>query len=88
MNDLYDQGVQNDRFVLVRKMNEECILTVQTPVGVTDTFTLENIEMQGTVPASLKYARQMDSLGRKRYAEEDYLYKYNGNCSVPNLGFI
>ena len=88
MNDLFDLGVQNDRFVLVSKMNEECIVTVKTPVGVTDTFTLENIEMQGTVPAPLKCAGQMDALGRKCYAEEDYLYKYNGNCSVPNLGFI
>ena len=88
MNDLYDLGVKDDRFVLVSKMNEECIVTVKTPVGVTDQFKLNNIEMQGTVPAPLKCAGQMDSLGRKCYTEENYLYRYNGSCMVPNLGFI
>ena len=88
INDLYHISVKDDRFVLVSKMNEECIVTVKTPVGVTDQFKLNNIEMQGTVPAPLKCAGQMDSLGRKCYTEENYLYRYNGSCMVPNLGFI
>ena len=88
MNDLYDLGVKDDRFVLISKMNEECKVTVKTPVGVTDEFTLTDIEMQGTVPAPLKCAGQMDALGRRCYTEEKYLYKYNGSCLVPSLGFI
>ena len=88
MNDLYDLGVQDDRFVLVSKMNEECIVTVKTPVGVTDQFTLRNIEMQGTVPAPLKCPGQMDCLGRNFYTNEDYLYNYNGCILVAHFGFI
>ena len=88
MNDMYDLGVTDDHFVLMHKMNEECKVTVKTPVGPTDQFTLRDIEMQGTVPAPLKCAGQMDCLGRKCYAEEDYLYNYNGCCYVPNLGMI
>jgi hypothetical protein len=88
MNDLYDLGVKDDRFVLISKMNEECRVTVKTPVGNTDEFTLTDIEMQGTVPAPLKCAGQMDALGRQCYTEENYLYNYNGSCLVPSLGFI
>ena len=88
MNDLYDLGVVDDKFVLVSKLNEDCKVTVKTPVGVTEEFQLENIEMQGTVPAPLKCAGQMDGLGRKCYMNEDYLYHYNGSCYVPSLGFI
>ena len=88
MNDLYDLGVKDDRFVLISKLNEQCKVTVKTPVGVTEEFELRNIEMQGTVPAPLKCAGQMDALGRKCYTEEDYLYTYNGSCYVPTMGFI
>ena len=88
MNDLYDLGFRDDKFVLISKMNEECKVTVKTPDGTTDEFTLNNIEMQGTVPAPLKCAGQMDALGRKCYSDEKYLYEYNGCCSVPMLVMI
>jgi hypothetical protein len=83
MNDMYDNGVKDDIFVLLSKMNESCRVTVKPPVGVTDEFVLENIEMQGTVPASLKCAAQMDGLGKKFYNKKKYLYQYNDSCYVP-----
>ena len=55
MNDMYDLGVQDDRFTRMSKMNEECRVRVKTPVGITEKFVLHNIEMQGTVPASLRW---------------------------------
>ena len=73
MNDLYDLGVKDDKFLLVSKMNEECHVTQKTPVGNTYELTLTDIEMQGTVPAPLKCAFQMDALGRKCYTEENHL---------------
>ena len=45
MNDLWDVGVQDNKFALVSEMNR----TVKMPVGMTDRFTLEKIEMQGSV---------------------------------------
>jgi hypothetical protein len=88
MNDIYDLGVKDDKFVLISKMNEKCKVRVKTPVGVTEEFELKSIEMQGMVPAPLKCAGQMDGLGRKCYTEEKYLYNYNVSCFVPSLGFI
>ena len=45
MNDLWDSGIQDDKFSLIAKMNEKCQIAVKTPVGVTDRFELEQIEM-------------------------------------------
>ena len=63
MNDLYDAGVQDDKFALTSLMNEKCQVKVKTPVGDTDRFELKRIEMQGTVPAPLKCAVQIDNTG-------------------------
>ena len=88
MNDLYENGVKDEIFVLLSKMNETCRVTVKTPVGVTDEFVLENIEMQGTVPGPLQCAAQMDGLGKNLYTKTTYIYQYNDSFYVPCLGMI
>ena len=48
-------------------------------MGDTDHFELNQIEMQGTVPAPLKCAVQVDTLGK-------YCYTYNTvGCVIPHL---
>ena len=41
-------------------MNDKCQVKVKTPVGDTSRFELNRIEMQGTVPAPLKCAVQIE----------------------------
>ena len=53
MNDYYDAGIKDDRFTLIALLNEKCQLSVNTPVGETEKFVLEDVEMQGTVLAPL-----------------------------------
>ena len=88
MNDLYDLGVNDDKFALISALNDKCLVSVKTPVGQTEEFILKNIEMQGTVSAPLKCTGQIDSLGRNGYSSQSALYKYNQNCFVPILGMI
>ena len=88
MNDLYDAGVKDDIFSLVSMLNEECQVKVKTPVGSTEKFILNDIEMQGTVLAPLKCAVQMDTLGKYCYTYSTGLYKYKETCYVPPLGMI
>jgi hypothetical protein len=54
MNDLWDAGIQDDKFAIIGKMNEKCNIAVKTPVGITDRFELEKIEMQGTKFSNIK----------------------------------
>ena len=88
MNDFYDAGVRDDRFSLISLMNEQCKVKVKTPVGDTERFELNRIESQRTVPAPLKCAMQMDTLGRQSYTYSTGLYQYKDVCSVPALGMI
>ena len=64
MNDLWDVGVQDDRFSLISQMNKKCQIAIKTPVGISDRFCMEEIEMQGTVMGPIKCSVQMDTLGR------------------------
>ena len=43
MNDMWDVGVQDDRFALMAKMNEKCSIAIKT-----ERLTAREIEMQGT----------------------------------------
>ena len=74
MNDLWDVGVQNDKFAVIAKMNEHCNIAVKTPVGVTDRFEMERLEMQGTKFSNIKCSIQMDTLGRECYTSGDGLF--------------
>ena len=47
-------------FSLISLMNDKCQVKVKTPVGDTSRFELNRIEMQGTVPAPLKCAVQIE----------------------------
>jgi hypothetical protein len=75
MNDFYDVGVNDDKFALISLLNEKCNVKVKTPVGDTDRFELNRIEMQGTVPAPLKCAVQIDTLGRDMYMYSTGMYQ-------------
>ena len=88
MNDCYDVGVNNDIFYLISLMNNQCKVKVKTPVGDTDQFDVNQIEMQGTVTAPLKCAVQIDTLGRYCYKYSTGLYFYKNACAVPPLGMI
>ena len=40
--------------LFMSKMNEKCEIAIKTPAGVTERFSLEEIEMQGTVAGPIK----------------------------------
>ena len=62
-NDLWDKNVCDDKFALICALNEQCDVSIKTPVGQTERFSLDKIEMQGTVNSPLKCAIQMETLG-------------------------
>ena len=88
MNDIFEAGLKGDKFALMSLMNSKCRVKVKTPVGGTEIFELNNIEMQGTVPAPLKCAVQIETLGRYCYTYNTGIYYYKYVCSVPPLGMI
>ena len=83
MNDLWDVGVQDDKFALVGEMNRSCQIAVKTPVGITDRFTMEEIEMQGSVLGPIKCSVQIDTLGRDCYRDMEGLFLYKNMVYIP-----
>ena len=88
MNDLWDVGVQDDKFALVSEMNTRCEIAIKTPVGMTDRFQMEQIEMQGTVLGPIKCSVQIDTLGRDCYRDREGLFLYKDMVDVPPLSMI
>ena len=86
MNDMWDVGVQDDKFALMARMNRKCNIAVKTPVGITDRFEATEIEMQGTVPGPIKAGVQVDTLGRDCYLYNEGLFLYKNCVTVPPLG--
>ena len=88
MNDLWDVGVKDDKFALISEMNSKCKIAIKTPVGQTDRFEMDRIEMQGTVMAPIKASVQLDTLGRDCYMRKEGLYIYKKCVAVPPLMMI
>ena len=88
MNDLWDTGIQDDKFAVIAKLNEKCKIAVKTPVGVTERFQLEKIEMQGTKFSNIKCSIQIDTLGKECYSTGQGLFLYKKAVYVPPLGMI
>ena len=89
-NDLFNSGVQDDKFVLITNSNKKCDVSVKTPWGENTKRTiLSNLEMQGTVLAGLKCSVSIDSIGKESLQNtHDILYKYKNCTSIPPLSLI
>ena len=88
MNDMWDVKVQDDKFALISKLDEQCKIVVKTPVGVTDMFDLERIVLQGSVFGPIKCSVQMDTIGKKALQTGFGIYKYRGSVHIPALAMI
>ena len=88
LNDMWDVGLQDDKFALMARMNKECSVAVKTPAGITDRFTVQEIEMQGTVAGPIKACVQVDTLGRDCYLYNEGLYLYKNCVKIPPLGMV
>ena len=88
INDMYDSGLKNDKLNLLYLMNQNAEIAVKTPHGLTERRSIRNIIMQGTVWGSLFCTATMDKLGKKKYENEEMLYKYKGKVGVPALEMV
>ena len=56
--------MQDDKFALISKLDENCKIVVKTPCGVKDMFELKKIVLQGSVFGPIKCSVPMDTLGK------------------------
>ena len=88
LNDLWDVKIQDDKFALISRLDENCKIVIKTPLGVTDSFDLSRIVLQGSVFGPIKCAVQIDTLGKEALKTGVGIFKYKNTVDVPSLAMI
>ena len=88
INDLYEDGLRNDKLTLLFNMNQHAQIAIKTPLGLTERQSIENVIMQGTVWGSLFCTSTVDKLAKRAYQDPTLLYKYKGEVDVPPLQMV
>ena len=86
-NDLWDVGIQDKMFALIAQLDRTCKVSVKTPCGETEKFTLNDLIMQGSTFGSIKCSVQIDTLGREHVSKDTglVLYSYKNMVDIPPL---
>ena len=87
LNDVFENGFQNNKLPLLVKENEDAQVAIKTSTGLTRRVSISNVIMQGTVWGSLFCTSTMDMLGKEAYKQPEHLYKYHG-VPIPPLGMV
>ena len=88
MNDLYQGGIQDDKFALLYNMNSKVKVAIKTPVGKTKRSIITNAVMQGDVFGPMMCGKTVDEIGKECLVEEKYVYKYKGEVDIPPLAML
>ena len=87
INDLFENGLQNDKLCLLHKENINAKVANKTASGITKLMTIEENIMQGTVWGSLLCTCTMDNLSKEAYKTPEELYIYKG-VPIPPLEMV
>ena len=88
LNDIYTNGVKDDKLALLFNINSQVKVTVKTPVGKTDTGVIKNVITQGDVFGPILCSNQVDSFGKECLNEGKYTYSYKGEVDIPPLSMV
>ena len=87
ISDVFDTGFKDDALSLVYQANKEVSVAVNTPSGLSERQTLENIVLQGDTFGSLLASVQVDTIG-KQCMQSGYGYKYKDSLTISMLGLV
>ena len=86
-NDIFDVGVDDDNLILLYKANKDVKMAINTPNGLTERQTIENVVLQGDTFGSILASVQVDSIA-KEVEETGLGYKYKDSLPVGMLGLV
>ena len=90
-NDIFDTKINDDKFALIAKLDEEAFVKVKTPMGMSPEFPLKRSIFQGSVLGPIKCSVSIDTFGRDTLSaknSENALYKYKNIIEVPPLAMM
>ena len=83
----YVAGVIDDNLSLLYQANKEVKMAVNTPSGLSERQTLENVVLQGDTWGSILASVQVDSIG-KEVVKSGYGYYYKDVLPVSLLRLV
>ena len=87
INDIYEAGLKNNNLSLLYKANNEIMMAVNTPSGLTERQKVSDIVLQGDTFSSLLASVQVDSIS-KDCSASGFGYNYKNKLSVGILGLM
>ena len=90
-NDIYDTKINDDKFALLAKLDEEAFVKVKTPIGMSPEFVLQRSIFQGSVLGPIKCSVSIDTFGGDTLSaknSENVLYKYKNVIDIPPLAMM
>ena len=87
-NDLYEAGVNDDKLVVLYKLNETNEVAVKTPVGLSKRQQIRKIICQGDPWGPIECSLMVDNFGKESLKPELEPYKYKDKVEIPALGMI
>ena len=89
LNDLYDNGVQDDNFALIYKLYQNSHVSIKTPVGATQRRRVEReIITQGDCLGPILASSTVDTFGKESFKKEKHLYYYRNTTPVGLLTML
>ena len=87
VNDIYDAGINDDNLTLIYEANKNIKMAVNTPHGLSERQSIENVVLQGDTFGSILASVQVDSIG-KELDEAGLGYKYKDTLAISMLGLV
>ena len=87
LSDIYDVGVNDDNLSLLYQANKDVRMAVNTPSGLSDRQSIEDVVLQGDTWGSILASVQVDSIA-KEVENSGYGYLYKNVLPVSLLGLV
>ena len=87
-NDLHEAGVDDDKLVVLHKLNETNEVAVNTPAGLSKRRKIRKIICQGDPWGPIECSLIVDSFRKESLKPELKPYKYKDQVEIPALGMI
>ena len=88
LNDMFEGGLKDDKFNLIHNANSLVDIVVRTPVGKTNSGSINNFVLQGDVLAPILCSKQIDTIGKECLEDKKYLYLYKKTVEIPPLTMV
>ena len=89
LNDIYDNGMKDDKWALTYKLYEVNNVSIKTPVGLTDRRRVDRpIITQGDCLGPILASSTVDTFGKECFVKQKHLYYYRNQTPISVLAML